>query len=243
MTIAATILTGFRPELLRKTLESSEAELRRCDRVFILHNGGDAATTAVLDTCGIPHERGVRDGAMIPNGDATSICAGQVMGFGCALWWHLEDDWIQVPELVERSPTWFVDAQELASQPEVGQVRLREESHLGQMIKLPDGLHGDGSKAANHNWIDGRPVAWRKAEASFMLGAAHWIQNPFICRAELAWPRAVERAGTRIGSVYPAETERHAMARFYGLNLLVAQLCPGVFRHIGDGHSLEGHQW
>ncbi len=244
MTICATILTGNRPALLAATLASSRAELLKCGRVIVLHNGGDAETTKVLDECGIDHDRIVRDGTMIPNGPATSVLAGHAKASGCPLWWHLEDDWEQVPGLVARHPTWFEDAQEIASNPAIGQVRLREESHLGRLLTLPDGLRGDGSGAANTNWVDARPVAWQVQEGTpFMVANAHWTQNPFICRAEIASVLAPEKPGEYIRGVYPAEDERHAQARFYGLNLLVAQLRPGVFRHIGDEHSLEGHRW
>jgi hypothetical protein len=242
MTICATILTGHRPDLLAVTLGGALDYLRRCDHVIVFHNGGDAETAAVLDGCGIEHERMTRDWDMLPNGPATSACALAAKRSGCELWWHVEDDWLPVPELVERHPTWFDDAQEIALNPSIGQVRLREEAHLGRIVTLPEGMVGDGSGSSNTNWIDGRLVAWQSVrEAPFMVGAHHLTFNPMVMRASLIGDGTPEKPGEPLHGVFPAETERHAMARFYAANLLVAQLRPGIFRHIGEGRHVGQH--
>lgn len=242
MSIVATILTGYRPDLLRRTLESSRADLLRCDHVIVFHNGGDEPTTAVLNECGINHERITRDGDMVPNGPATSICAAQARNTGCDLWWSLEDDWQQVPELVARHPSWFDDACEIATNPSIGQVRLRREDHLGGLVTADGSVYGDGSGCSNTNWVDARLVPWRVVpDAPFMVGPHHLTFNPFIMRTALIGCGAPERAGEPISGVFPAETERHAMARFYALNLMVAQLRPGIFDHIGDGRHVGRH--
>lgn len=245
MNIVATILETYRPDLLRRTLDSSREDLLRCAQVIAFCNGGDGPSMMVLDECGIPHDRIVHSasiGSVVPNGPATSICAAAARESGCEYWWHLEGDWTQIPELVARHPTWLADTVEIASNPAIGQVRLREEAHLGRLVTLPDGVHGDGSGASNTNWIDGRPVAWQVVPgAPFMVSAHHLTFNPFIMRTELIGDGKPQAPGEPIRGVFPAENERHAMARFYALNLLVAQLRPGIFRHIGEGRSLEGH--
>lgn len=242
VTIHATVLTGFRPDLLETTMNGARDILARCAGVTVFLNGGDVESAKVLDECGINHDRIIHVGNQIPNGAATSVCAAAAFKSGAHLWLHLEDDWVPVPELVSRAPDWLEVAAALALDASVGQVRLREEAHLGTMVQLPDGVSVfDGSGASNANWIDQRLVPWHvHPDGAFMLGAHHLTFNPFIMRTELIGG-AAEKAGEPIRGVFPAESERHAMARFYGLNLLVAQLRPGVFRHIGAGRSLEGH--
>lgn len=245
MSIVATVLTTYRPDLLARTIESSKKELLQCDHVIVLHNGGDDPTSRVLDACGIDHDRIVHTSTLpgcIPNGPATSICAAAAHKSGCDYWLHLEEDWVQLPELVAALPDWFLVAQEIASNPAIGQVRLREESHLGQLVHTPDGLQGDGSGSANTNWIDYRPVAWTVVDhAPFMVGPAHFTFNPFIMRTSLIGDGVATKPGISIASVFPAETERHAMARFYAQNLLVAQMRPGIYHHIGDNRRVGQH--
>ena len=241
--IHATILTGFRPDLLDATLRGAADTLSQCDGVTVFLNGGDVESAKVLDECGIDHERIIHVGNQIPNGPATSICASAARKSGADVWLHLEDDWVPVPELVERLPDWLHHAAGIAMNEAVGQVRLREESHLGQLVTLPDGQQvADGSGASNANWIDGRPVPWSIVpETPFMVAPHHVTFNPFVMRTALIGDGQPERPGEPIRGVLPAESERHAMARFYALNLLVAQLRPGVFRHVGGGRSMEGH--
>jgi hypothetical protein len=245
MTIVATVLETYRPDLLAATLDGSRDILRACDSVIMFCNGGDAESMAAMDACGVDHERLVRTcepADVLPNGPATTACALAAKKSGCDLWIHLEGDWLLVPELVAQLPDWFDVAIDIASNPAIGQVRLREETHLGQLVTLPDGLHGDGSGAANINWVDGRPVPWRvMPDAPFMVSNAHLTWNPMIMRTELIGTGVPEKPGEPIRGVFPAETERHAMARFYAANLLVAQLRPGVYRHIGEGRHSGQH--
>ena len=242
MTICCTILTGLRPDLLARTIEGSSDVLNWCDRVIVFANPADPETIAVLDNCGVAHERMVNEGERLDNGRATTACALAAKASGCDLWFHLEDDWVPVDQDQGEAHTWLPDAIDIASNPAIGQVRLREETHLGQLVKLPDGLHGDGSGAANINWVDGRPVPWRvMPDAPFMVSNAHLTWNPMIMRTELIGTGVPEKPGEPIRGVFPAETERHAMARFYAANLLVAQLRPGVYRHIGEGRHSGQH--
>lgn len=228
--VVATILTGNRPDLLEQTLEGSLPYLKRCQRVLVLHNGNDVPTAKVLDRVGkeIDLDVMVRDGEMMPSGPATSILMVAAAKSGCDLNFHLEDDWSPAPELVAAQPDWFEIAQEVAMNPAIGQVRLRRESDL--------------AFCSPTNWIDGRGAAWSVVEGgAFMVAPHHWTQNPSIQRCALLGDGVNEKPGEYIRGVYPAESERHAMARFYALNLLVAQMRPGVYAHLGDGRSLENH--
>lgn len=242
MTLCCTILTGTRPDLLQRTLDGSRDVFAQCDRVVAFANPADPETMAVLDGCGLDLEIMRNDGPRLDNGRATTACAMAARESACDLWFHLEDDFVPVPELVAALPDWLAIACDIASNPAIGQVRLREESHLGQLVKLPDGLHGDGSGASNINWVDGRPVPWRTTpDAPFMVGNHHWTFNPAIMRTAVIGTGVPEKPGEPIAGVFPAETERHAMARFYAANLLVAQLRPGVFRHTGEGRHSGQH--
>jgi hypothetical protein len=240
--VCATILTGQRPDLLKRTLTASASVLRCCDHVIVFHNGGDEPTAVVLNRCAINYERVTHAGPMIPNGQAASMCAKLAVTSGAELWLHLEDDWELVPNLVAKLPDWFSRACEVAREPTIGQVRLREEAHLGRLTTGPQGLVADGSGASNANWCDGRLVTWRVSpDATFMVGPHHWTFNPALMRTAILGDGELEATGKPIAGVFPAETERHAMARFYSLNLLVAQMRPGVYRHTGEERHVGSH--
>jgi hypothetical protein len=246
MTIVATILTGLRLDLLQRTIGSSRPYLEQCDRVIVFHAANDEETAEYLG--GLPFES-YQPKELVPlksavfrhsNGAATSACAMLAAKTGCELWMHVEDDWCLAPELVAQHPDWFTDAQDVALMPQVGQVRLREERHLGDLVQTPAGLRGVGG-CANMNWVDGRETAWQTIPgAKVMLGNAHYTFNPFIMRTALIGG-VLQPSGEPIRGVFPADNERHAMARFYALNLHVAQMRPGVYRHIGEGRHVGQH--
>lgn len=230
LSIVAAILTGNRPDLLDLTLEGTLPYLKKCQRIMVLHNGGDAPTVRVLERYGRELDIDVltHDGPMIPTGTSHSILALAAAKTGCDLLFWNEDDFVPVPELVQSCPHWFELAAELASDPSVGQVRLRRESDLAFCSPV--------------NFIDGRGAAWSVAEdGSFMTAPHHWSFNVSMQRCAVLGDGLPEKTGERFHGVYPAESERHAQARFYAANLWVAQLRPGIFAHAGDGRSLDGH--
>jgi hypothetical protein len=237
-TVCATILTGGRPDLLRRTLAASSEVIERCDAVHAHSWKGDEETAAVLremlNNC-------VHGGSGLANGPAVSACARYFLDSGCDVWLHLEDDWELMSERAALEPDWFDVAVELVKNTSIGQVRLREVEHLGSPITIEgkDGVRFafDGSGASNRNWVSGTLVEWRTHERwPFMAGPAHLTFNPFMMGRSMAeqvfWA--------------PVENELHAMDRFHAARTgegrpLVAQLRPGVYSHIGEGRHIGEH--
>jgi hypothetical protein len=76
--------------------------------------------------------------------------------------------------------------------------------------------------------VSGEDIVWTE-HRGYRTGRAHYTFNPAIMRTSLA------------RDVFPCVDEPEAMLRYHATGLLTAQLAPGLFRHIGDGRSLEGH--
>jgi hypothetical protein len=244
--VCLTVLTGRRPDLLKKTLEASGEYIARCDALRgMVWDPKDHESKSILSGVGVDAIADIR----LDNGAATSVCADLFLGSGCDVWFHLEDDWELIHERSELEPDWFEVAANLAMNPDIGQVRLREFEHLGGLVPLhrKSGVVflGDGSGCSNRNWVTSKLVEWKTEEAwPFLVSAdtqeaspAHWTNNPFMTSRDVALQ-------VFTGPVF---TELHAMDRYHatrnvnGARYATAQLRPGVFRHIGDGRSVEGH--
>jgi hypothetical protein len=241
-----TVLTGRRPDLLEKTLDAASEYIDRCDgQIGVVWDPEDKESATVLTKAGVkPVSDLVRS-----NGEATSLCADFFLSSDRDVWFHLEDDWELIQERAELEPDWFDVAATLATNPDIGQVRLREFEHLGGLVPLhrKSGVVflGDGSGCANRNWVTSKLVEWKTEEAwPFLVSAdtqeaspSHWTNNPFMA----------SRAVVEQVFCYPVRNELHAMDRYHaarnakGGRYATAQLRPGVFRHIGDGRSIEGH--
>lgn len=245
--ICMTILTGKRPELLKQTLKSTAEVREACDTVLAYSWSDDEETNAVLGEAGIVV---THDPEKTSNGAAMSECARLFLESECDVFMPVEDDWIIVPELAEACPEWFQIAAGLAMNPAIGQVRMREASHLGNFVNVAASNEkprfvGDGSAHANVNWVSGKLVEWETNTGwPFFLSSdtrtsspAHLTNNPSMMGREA------------VKQVYwsPVINERHAQDRLYaarteqGGRFATATLRPGVFRHIGDEQSLEGH--
>lgn len=246
-TVCLTVLTGRRPDLLRRTLDSIRPYIPRCESVVgVVWDSADEESASILGSVAQVRRN---TWATLDNGAGTSMCARSFLESGCDVWWHMEDDWELLQDRAQLEPEWFTVAAELAANSDIGQVRLREMEHLGGLVPVtyPDGVRflGDGSGCSNRSWVTSKPVEWKTSEGwPFMVSAdtastspAHWTNNPFMCSAEV------------VGQVFYSATnnEIHAMDRLHaartkaGSRYATAQLRPGVFRHIGDERSLEGH--
>lgn len=120
MTLAITVLTGRRPNLLRRTLDSfvtNHPNLWASAVKTALHNGGDPETSDTLDQ----HDWADRHTTdrLLPIGEATTLLTRRAAEHGTDLMLRLEDDW-------EASPgDWWDDALS-ALHAGAEQVRLRK---------------------------------------------------------------------------------------------------------------------
>jgi hypothetical protein len=215
--LVVTILTGARPRLLDRMLGALTwrgDEVIRDAHVEILHNGGDAETTRVIDHYmpALARLASVRvemlTGPLLSIGDATSRLAESATQSRRRYHLHLEDDWrLDAPDT-----SWLALAVSiLAVHPEVYEVRCRE--------------------AARRAWathaVTGAPIAWQDHEG--------WRS----AEAHLSFAPTLRRTNT-LAAIFPCEGEKDAMKRAHRAGLRVAaQLVPGVFEHIGDGESLR----
>lgn len=243
-----TVLTGRRPELLQRTLESIKDVVDRCTfSSAIVWDPEDDESKGLLRAAGIGPPQHFQK--RLKNGPAVSACARDFLGSDYDVWLHIEDDWELLPDRAALEPDWFEVASELATNQDIGQVRLREIEHLGGLVPVqyPEGVRflGDGSGCANRNWVSSKYVEWRtEPEWPFMVSAdsnntspAHATFNPCMWNRKL-----VEQVfWSPVRDELQAMDRMHAARTEAGGRFATAQLRPGVFRHIGEGQSLEGH--
>ena len=120
---------------------------------------------------------------------------------------HLEDDWeCQAPDL-----QFLLDAMTiLETEPKVGQVRMRLASE----------------RVLSHHMLTHVSAPWKTREAgglSYEVARLHFTFNPSLVRTR------------DLARIYPANHEKTAARRYMRHFPLVAQLVPGVFKHIGGG--------
>lgn len=208
--VAVTILTGHRPHLLVRLVDSLRAHapgLLESAHVIALHNRaeGDALTSGVLDSLG---GSVVETTSLYPIGRAVSLLENATRKTGAKYWLHLEDDW----ELVTGDATWLDTAQALLDGPRPSrpaQVRLR---------------HWTERFLARH-MVTGKPIKWvPDTTGPFLLGDAHLTFNPTL-----------SLVGGLTGC-FPVQGERDFMTSAHAFGMRrVAHLYPGAFAHTGDG--------
>lgn len=218
MSTVVTILTGGRPVLLRDTVASLASKAPgfvQSARVVALVNGRDERATKILTDLGWVDELIRHDGPMLPIGAAISRLMAAARLADADYLFHLEDDWRCVNAGWLPKAEWI-----LRRHARVGQVRLRK--------WLPQSTPGAVSR---YHMVTRAVLKWEKARTPsfrYMTARAHYTFNPTLTRASAAL------------RVYPCETEMHAARRFHSTRLLVAQLLPGSFAHIGgDGRSMR----
>ncbi len=204
------VLTGGRPDLLRRTLDSlAEHAGPALDAAYVLVrvNGGDPVAERHLKS--LPFVDRVETSSRRHDvGAATSALMARLAArrdVECIM--HLEDDWAAGT----LSPGWLARAAAiLEDEAGIGQVRLR---------------HRADTVLATH-MVTGRPIAWEPDGDVLRSPCAHYTFNPSLTRAREA------------ALVFPAAGEREAQARFLQAGLGTAQLAPGVFHHLGEQRSL-----
>jgi Glycosyl transferase family 2/Methyltransferase domain len=222
--LAVSILTGGRPDLLRRTVESliqSAPQLLSDSYVVVMVNGSDGETEAYVD--GLPFVDRVLShrGRRLPVGVSTSRLMAEVAGHLSARYLlHLEDDWATST----LDDSWLERACAiLRTRPHIGQVRLR---HRSQQV-------------LQRHMVSGLPIGWEQDDGFLWARSAHLTFNPSLLRS------------TDLPRIFPCRDEADAQRRFLRTGFGAAQLTPGVFRHLGARRSLRlpghrhvgGRQW
>ena len=210
--VGITILTGGRPELLRRTIRSLEAMapgLLEHNPVVLMINGADAPTREVAAGLAFVDRCILHEGGILPIGVATSTAVAALARFPDVRHvLHIEDDW----EALAPEYGWLDRACRILDElPHVGQVRLRHRSE----------------PVLQQHMLTRRPIQWQPHAGFTVAPAAHYTFNPGLIRA------------ADVCRVFPCASETEAQARFLSARLATAQLLPGVFRHIGTDHSLR----
>lgn len=207
--VALTILAGGRPMLLTRTLNGIDDMMTRGAAVVL--NQADERSMCVLD--GYSDIRAIEpdEFGVRTIGEGVAACAALALDSGRPYWLHLEDDWLADTA----DPDWLGRAvRVLATRPEVAQVRLR---HVGERV-------------LGYHMITRKPIRWTPdAELGITTGEAHWTFNPSLCRTRDIAPLFA----------MGVKSERHAQQVVMSRGpKVIAQLYPGVFRHIGGDDSL-----
>lgn len=204
MGVIITILTGSRPELLKRTLQSLFEVMPelRSQHILALANGNDQPTIDVLEKFDVSYKTTAK---LLPIGEAISLLADWVLKSGMKYWLSLEDDWQAVSSGVSKA-VWILDRF-----PDISQVRLR---HTSEWV-MPKHM------------ITGVPINWHRRNG-FLYATAHRTLNPNLARVE------------DIPKCFPCTGERHMQKRALKNGLTtIAQLEPGIFKHIGAENSLR----
>lgn len=213
--LGISFLTGNRLSLLKQTMESLQAHWPGLvDRSYtlVMVNGEDAASQAYVDSLPYVNNYLRNTQKIMPTGVATSTLMAEMLRQADVEYILHMEDDWCISTVDKQ---WLCQAHHiLENNPEVGQVRLR---HYGEKV-LP------------HHMVTKNAIGWEAREAYLYAREAHFTFNPNLMRA-----RDVAR-------VYPCASEADAQRRFLKTRLASAQLAPGVFRHIGEKHSLQrGH--
>jgi len=176
VSLVVTLLTGLRPDLLTRTLESVRVHhphILEDAFVLVLHNGGDLPTTQVLD-----QHRDVIDLVVTTPfqtiGPSVSSLFRHALEVDADLLLHLEDDWQAYP-----SDPWLAEAVDLL-EAGVFQVRLR---HYTERV-------------LTRHMVTGKPIRWRTKADYRITDDAHYTLNPSLMRladVKAGWPATSER--------------------------------------------------
>lgn len=211
--VGVSILTGSRCELLRRTVDAlmrHSPAVLTTSKVVMLINGADAETCEFAAGLDFLDECIRHDGPIMPIGQASSLLAHRLVADPTVKLVLHLQDDWEAQGLDDG---WLDRASQiLECDPQVGQVRLR---------------HRDEPVLATH-MLTGRPIRWEERPGYVRAESAHFTLNPSLIRA------------ADVNRVFPCITERHAQAKFLQTGMAVAQLVPGVFRHLGHKQSLRG---
>lgn len=155
-----TFLTGQRPELLKRTLQSiaDNAPELFTHRVIAFNNSGDKPTTDVLKQFQI--DEIIINHGTLPIGAAISLLASKAYDSGQKYWLSCEDDWLCV------NSNWLETAIEFIKEKDVSQVRLRLESE----------------PVLKKHMITGEEIIWNEFETYKITDKAHLTFNPSLIK-------------------------------------------------------------
>jgi hypothetical protein len=153
-----TVLTGRRPGLTKRTLDSLPRFLTQ-ETVLVLNNGNDKETRTLLGKYNFI-DRILFTKEFLTNGQAVSLLANEAKDSKKTYWLLLENDWE-----CKNSKNWLILAKELLNKPNIGQVRLR----------LND------EKVLNYNMVDKHMIRWTSTK-EFKTGNGHYTNNPNLMK-------------------------------------------------------------
>lgn len=219
--LCITVLTGNRLELLKRTLESlnrADSAVLESAYVVVFLNGKDEETAAYLS-----HKTFIDEFLYEPSplpepiGKAMRRLVRRVQKTDARFLLHLEDDW----ECTAKDASFLLDAGTiLQMQEKVGQVRLRSASE----------------KTSLQHMVGGSFHAWQDTEIGGVkckVSGLHFTFNPSLVRVR-DLSSIFSNTAPDLG-VRQRGHERDVAANFKRFGWSVAQLMPGVFRHIGIG--------
>lgn len=162
MNLTVTVLTGRRPHLLARTLNSfvdHNPGVLDAARLVAMVNGSDQESLDVI--AGFPVNVLLATETLAPIGEATSTLA-EVAHKRPSRWWlHLEDDWEST------GPVPFALAERiLTDYPEVGQVRLRRRDE----------------RVMSKHRVTRQPIRWMPRDGWVSAKSAHLTFNPALWR-------------------------------------------------------------
>lgn len=216
--IAITLLTGDRPDLLARTLMSlrnGAPGLLSSAHVAVVQNGPDTPDAtpepgySTDDILGMFHQY-IDTFTLLRDRLPVGQATTALLGYPPPRPYTLHlEDDWQA---VTADITWLDRARQvLTDHADIHQVRLR---HAGETVM------------ARH-MLTRRPLMWQPGPYGTRTAPAHYTLNPSLMRS------------AEVAELWPADGENGAARQFYNRGWKVAQMEPGVFRHIGGGASLR----
>ncbi|RYE40750.1 MAG: glycosyltransferase [Hyphomicrobiales bacterium] len=210
--IGVSILTGHRPALFQRSMGALQQRadgLLRTVPVVVLINGSDPETEHYARSLPFVDEVIATAGAIAGVGEATSRVIEALLAGG------------DLPYVLHLEDDWFACSVDntwaeraisiLGADEMIGQVRLRHRSDT----------------VLTRHMVTGRPISWEERDGFLYSPSAHFTFNPSLTRA------------AELRTLLPCASEAEAQRRFLATGLGVAQMIPGMFRHIGDQQSLR----
>lgn len=213
--VAVTIVTGGRPDLLANTIGTLQAcapGLLETAHVAVLENGVDTVAPRGFTTADVLNDNAdlIDVHTALDDRIPVGTAAGALLGFPPPRPYTLHLEDDWIACTTDE--TWLTRARAiLAENPDLHQVRLR---HAAEPVMT-------------RHMLTRRPLHWDEGPHGSRVAPAHYTLNPSLMRSD------------EVAQLWPADTENGAARQFYNLGWRVAQLEPGVFRHIGDGASLR----
>jgi hypothetical protein len=225
------ILTGGRPQLLRRSLQANQAlwtSVFPASSVMAYVNQNEPETVGVLKAFNLRHE--INPSKSITSiGRGVRLLASAAMQSGCRYWLHLEDDWSVVDSAQSRLRAVMAEARQiLETRPLVELVRLRLASE----------------RTLDYHMVTKARLSWEQVGGRHRETKSHWTFNPSLVRLGPGAPAHTIARASQLDIQGEVATQRAVNDQHPGLR--VAQIVPGLFTHTGDSDSLRvrtHHPW